>query len=320
MMLISPIVPFSWSVIGALLVLFCPSSCSRPSLASAHSIAPPQQHTTEWDHRPNYFCAHGKVRTKDYGPGEPLPMGKAIEFESDLFEGRIFCRLRDVDSHPDDKNHATYFKSGKQLYQFIIQGRFKEELAMSDILNGDSYDKPLNVGNNIMTKMYQKVMRTFSPGIIMEMSAEKPRIMTAFGTNPAQLMMVSRPGEEPDITKIGSIQEETTLLLGVEDLPAKKRMSYLSKPKNSLKHKVRRDHIYTVEFHDTTTNFATYHQYITGAKVDMVPMLNGQPLSFGMFTRDGRLVYKFPMWHERALEASYEKASKEVNGAAVSEL
>jgi hypothetical protein len=47
-----------------------------------------------------------------------------------------------------------------------------------------------------------------------------------------------------------------------------------------------------------------------GVKVDMTKTMNGQPLAFGIFTRDERIICKFPVWHERLLE-EMEKQGKE---------
>jgi hypothetical protein len=78
-------------------------------------------------HRPAYhFCAHPDVKTAAYEAGEPLPLGVPIEFETDLFRGNFFCRLKPIGPHPDDTGHKEYFEGKKRLYQVIVQGQFKE--------------------------------------------------------------------------------------------------------------------------------------------------------------------------------------------------
>lgn len=49
-----------------------------------------------------------------------------------------------------------------------------------------------------------------------------------------------------------------------------------------------------------------------GMKSDMVKTMNGQPLSFALFTKhDQAVVYKLPVWHEQLLDDMH-KAGKGV--------
>lgn len=134
----------------------------------------PAKAAEEWPHRPAYFCAHSSVSTTDYAPGEPLPLGAPVEFETDLFEGRVFCRLKPISNGPDydQSSHESYFADKKRRYQFIFQGQFKKEHSLSDLVLGDFYDKKFNgipegaVGV-AMVKVYEKFMQTISPGMTM---------------------------------------------------------------------------------------------------------------------------------------------------------
>jgi len=272
---------------------------------------PPLKETTEWPNCPAYFCAHPEVHTKDYSPGEALPLGVPINFESDLFKGSIFLRLRS-NASPDNKaEHTAYFNGKKRLWQVVIQGHFKEELDVSNLLIGDFYEKPLTgIPKGGIMKMYQKFMEVLSPGIVMDMTSDKPKILTPFGS--AQKMRIDLPGNEPEITiAVGNVQEDTSLLLGKEfssPNSTKSRRKYLSKPKNSSNYKVNPAHVYTLEFYDHSMNFGTYYQHMFGnAKIDMVDSMNGQALAFCLFTRDKRIVWKFPLWHERLIKDMMKK-------------
>lgn len=267
----------------------------------------PSKECSEWPHHPVYFCSHPEVQTKDYKPGEPLPLGAPVEFETDLFKGRIFVRLRPIESHPDDlKHHAMYFEGKKRFWQLIVQGQFKEELRMSDIKFGDFYEKPLrNLPRGILMKIMQRFIEAISPGVIMDVASDKPKVLNAFGS--AQIMRIDLPGNEPEITGvIGNVQEDTSLILGPEFASPKstqKRRKYLSHPKNAIKYRVSPEHVYTMELYDHTTNFGTYHQHALGnIKLDMVHSMNGQSLAFCQFTQDERLIWKFPLWHERLMD------------------
>jgi len=260
---------------------------------------PPPSHPPEqWPNRPVYFCAHPKVETKGYEAGESLPLGLPIEFESDLFQGRVFLRLKPIQSHPNDQGHAEYFDGKKRLYQLIVQGKFKEEFQLSNIMLGDFYEKPFNnVPRGFIMRIYEKFMERISPGIILKLTSDPPVILTAFGS--CQTMSIDHAGQEPDISA-GLVEENTSLLFGEEKFSSSsKRRKYLSRYANSSKHTVNPEHVYTIELYDHAICFGSYYQHAVGLKIDMVAILNGQPLSVAMFTRDERMMYKFPLWHER---------------------
>ena len=176
---------------------------------------------------------------------------------------------------------------------------------MSDIMIGDYYEKPLlGVSKGAFMKLYQKIMKALTPSIIIDMASNAPKILTAFGGS--QIMRVNLPGNELDITgAIGNVQEDTSLLLRKDHSLSsniQKRRNYLSKPKNSSQYTVNPAHVYTVEMYDHSMNFETYHKYTMGGKIDSVNSMNGQVLAFCLFSRDKRVVWKFPLWHEKLLE------------------
>eukprot|EP00980_Cylindrotheca_fusiformis_P014213 scaffold3741_cov127-Cylindrotheca_fusiformis.AAC.5 len=266
---------------------------------------PPSQAVPQWPHRPVYLCAHPAVKTREYKPGEPLPLGVPVDFETELFKGKFFCRLKPIDPHPEDAaGHKEYFEGKKRHYQWIVQGQFKEELNFSDLVIGDFYERPfLGIPKGFIMKLYQKFMETMTPGVIMDLTSDSPKVLAAFGS--CQTLRVDHPGQEPDIGSGDRIVENTTLLFGKDKKfsSESKRRSYLSKPKNSSKYTTNVDYVYTAEMYDHAMCIGSYYQHALGVKLDMVKILNGQPMGFAMFTRrDKRLLYKFPVWHERLLE------------------
>ena len=100
----------------------------------------PPLDTTKWKQH-IHISAHPVVKV-NIDKKQPLPLATPIEFETKLFKGTAFFRLKDAPS-PHDKVHNQYFHGRKRFYQVMIQGRFKEELNMKDILIGDYYSKPM---------------------------------------------------------------------------------------------------------------------------------------------------------------------------------
>lgn len=270
---------------------------------------PPKQEYVDWPNRPAYLCAHPKVHTMEYEVSDALPLGIPIEFESELFKGKIFIRLRPIESHAESKaDHSAYFDGNKKFWQCTVQGQFKEQLNMSDIMVGDFYDKPMNmprgiVGGSFM-KAYQKAMEILYPGLVMDFISDEPKLLAPFGG--VQIMRIDLPENQPNITSvIGGLQEDTSLLLGEKfstSCSAQKRKKYLSRPKDSSKYTVNPDHVYTFEMYDHSMCFGSYYQHIMGTKIDLVKSMNAQPLAFGLHTRDSSVIYKFLVWHERLIE------------------
>jgi len=295
----------------------------------AGGCPPPPTDPSEWPHRPAYFCAHPDVHTKDYEAGASLPLNKIVEFETDLFVGKMMCRLKPIpptlssqDKQQQDKqnfkqveSHKEYFQKKKRLYQFVVQGRFRKAIPLSDLVMGDFYEKPfLGIPKGPILRMYQTFMEAITPGVVMDMTSDTPKILTAFGS--AQSMRVDLPGNEPDLTQqevLNNLQDNTKLLFGTNPAPNKnkkgietspvKRRAYLSKSKNACKYSTNPEHVYTVELYDHTMCFGSYYHHAMGIKVDMVQTMNAQPLAFAIFTKhDQAVVCKFPVWHERLLE------------------
>lgn len=284
---------------------------------------PPPTDPAEWPHRPAYVCAHPDVHTKDYEAGAPLPLDELVEFETNLFVGKMICRLKPIpptSTAPEGKqqrekveSHQEYFNGKKRHYQFVVQGHFRKEISLSDIGMGDFYERRfMGIPRGPMMRMYQKFMETISPGLVMDMTSDNPKILAAFGS--AQTMRVDLPGEEPDLTQksvLNGLQDNTKLLFGDDknspkkgiETSAAKRRAYLSKPKNACKYGTNPEHVYTIELYDHTMCFGTYHQHAMGVKVDMAKTMNAQPLAFGIFTKhDQELICKFPVWNERLVE------------------
>jgi hypothetical protein len=265
----------------------------------------PDQESSKWPNRPVYLCAHPQIITANYEPGEALPLGTPIDFESELFKGRIFLRLRSIEPLQNDKEktkHNDYFEGKKRLCQVVIQGQFKEELQFSDLVMGDFYTRPLRgIPKGPIIKLYQRFMDLILSGVVTDIASDTPKILAPLGG--CQILRVDMKGNEPDITGANGIQEDTSLLLGKTFSTPQKRRRYLSNPRNSSKYTVNQAHVYTFEIYDHTMNFGTYYHHIFGNyNIDMAETLNGQPLSFSLFTRDQRILWKFPVWHERLID------------------
>lgn len=252
-----------------------------------------------WPHRPVFLQGGRDTFPKGRSEREPLPIGQPFEFETPLFKGKILVRLRNAKSD-DPAGHDAYFAGRKRLKQIIVQGRFKEPMVMSDVYFGDVFERPLNPAPPQSTaRIIKSAMSRLVPGLIMDLSSDKPKVLTLYA-GCAHSLSVDPPGQEPSITNLDP-PENTALLLGGEDfVSADKRKKMFSKPKYASEYMFNTEHVYTFHNYDDVVDMGQMTLRIPMlGKIDMANILNGQPLAISAVTGDGRFIFNFRVWHER---------------------
>ena len=139
---------------------------------------------SKWPNRPIYFTTGGNTKCDLYGKDEALPISEAVDFEGELFKGKFIMRVKNVTSGVPPGHHE-YFEGKKRLKQYVIQGRFKERINMSDAYFGDIYEKPLNMSS--IVKIVVPIFKRLVPGVLMDLSSDAPRVLALMGggnTNP----------------------------------------------------------------------------------------------------------------------------------------
>eukprot|EP00565_Helicotheca_tamesis_P004708 CAMPEP_0185732336 /NCGR_PEP_ID=MMETSP1171-20130828/15828_1 /TAXON_ID=374046 /ORGANISM="Helicotheca tamensis, Strain CCMP826" /LENGTH=281 /DNA_ID=CAMNT_0028401793 /DNA_START=96 /DNA_END=941 /DNA_ORIENTATION=+ len=254
---------------------------------------------SSWPHRPLLLRASDKtIPSEALQNKDALPLGAPVEFESDLFKGKILTRIKNAPSD-NQELQDKYFDGRKRTFQMVIQGSFKEKIAMSTVHYGDLYARPfkLNRVARIAVSGMGKVLSPFAPGIQFDIAGEKPKVLVLLAGN-AQALCVNKPGDEPDITSINL--EEDTALLGTNYDSVAHRRKKLSNPKHAAKRFFDPNLVYTFEFYDHMLDFVerTFTPPVGKTSVPMGSFLNGNPFSFCAMTVDDRVVMKFILHHE----------------------
>lgn len=89
--------------------------------------------TSTWTHRPIFIQPTGDTKCPGHDGKKSLPIGVPIDFESDLFKGKILFRFRDGPS--DDQNRCNAYFQGTNYNikrQVIFQGTFKSAIKWSE--------------------------------------------------------------------------------------------------------------------------------------------------------------------------------------------
>jgi hypothetical protein len=98
--------------------------------------------TSTWTHRPIFIQPIGDTKCPGHDSKKSLPIGIPIDFESDLFVGKILFRFRDGPS--DDKNRCDDYFQGANYNikrQVIFQGKFKTSIKWSEGMFISSHGK-----------------------------------------------------------------------------------------------------------------------------------------------------------------------------------
>jgi len=130
-------------------------------------------HVSQWPNSLIYFQSGRKTQCRSHKKDRnvsSLPLGEAIEFETDLFKGKILLRLRNIfDNVPDD--HTEYFEGNKKFKNIVIQGQFKEKLKMSDVWFGDVYEKP-QIMSRVTSRFFIPFIQRMTTGVVMNFSSD----------------------------------------------------------------------------------------------------------------------------------------------------
>mmetsp|Transcript_42628 Transcript_42628/g.99973 ORF Transcript_42628/g.99973 Transcript_42628/m.99973 type:complete len:236 (-) Transcript_42628:672-1379(-) len=72
-----------------------------------------------------------------------LPVGTPFKIESDLFVGTILIRIKGCPSS-NQADDDRYFMGRQRIFQSIIQGKFKEEVSINEVLTGHEFSRPFH--------------------------------------------------------------------------------------------------------------------------------------------------------------------------------
>jgi hypothetical protein len=247
-----------------------------------------------------------------------LPLNTVIPFETQHFKGKIFFRIR---KRQEDDEY--FLKDGRQrLYQVVVQGQFTTPVKFSDVYIGAKYDRPFEgipLRDSFLLQKIQHFIQRINPGMIFDISANRPKIMTPIGS--CQKFSINEPGREPDLLSDdclrNGITENTTMIGSFTSI--QERRTQLSDPDQAKNYQFDPSLVYTFEIYDHTINFATYKQHFSKfVKIDLSNKLNGQPLSItGVVINKGggedHILYDFHVWHEQLMKAVKAKNNNNNN-------
>jgi len=258
---------------------------------------------SDWKYHTIFIQPAGETRCPGLQSNQSVPLGIPVEFESDLFKGKILFRFREGNTD-DEKGHMAYFNSSKYKVQrqIVIQGQFKRRLKMSEMYMGDIFDKrwvlspPPRLG-----RMVSNIFTRLAPGLIIDIAVEKPKILALIGGG-SHAISINDPGDEPDMTA-PDIPENTFLSDTIKLSETRKKV--LGNPKEASQFEFDTNMVYTFHSFDEVLDLANFQFKIPFTKVDIAKALGDQPISVRAVTRPVDDAYEslffFRIWHERTV-------------------
>lgn len=258
-----------------------------------------------WPHRPLMICANSiacpDLKVPEHGL-EACPLGVPFNFSSELFEGTCLIRLKGSNSDDPDED-AEYFSGRKRIFQSVVQGRFKEEISVSDVTTGHEFARPLkNLPHPFILKTATNFIGKVSPGANIVVHTDQPFVEVTLGAS-SQVVRGDEPGNEPNIT-CRNIQEDCSVFGGVfakGNVSASRRKRLFSSPAKCKDCTFDTETVYTFEFYQNLFDAQSYSLDLGFTKIGCGKVLNGQPIQWLGKMKDGRYLWSFQIWHEKLL-------------------
>ena len=244
-------------------------------------------------------------------PGNPE--ASEIPFESDLFIGKAYIIIDGLADSPH-----SYFKRKNRKFQFVIQGQFKQRTPFCNVYTGQVLDEPVNqLPAKWLVRTALNLLSKFQPAIKVNLIGNKPYILSPLAAA-AQKIIVSKPGDEPSVSKNIYFSTEDMALQGdeFENMDRIRRRAFFSKRSNLANYYYDPELVYTFDLYQHILNLATFRLDLGFIKYDIIKILGLRPVQIMAVNWDisdqnnksepekWPYLYNFEVWHRRSIPPS----------------
>jgi len=196
-----------------------------------------------------------------------------ISIDSDYFIGKCYLLIAGL------KDSPTHFRKRKRKLQAIIQGRFKKDIPFNKVYIGEIFDGAIRqLSAKLLLYNSIKILSKFNPVLNVRMKGDRPYVLTPLVTA-AQNIVVSQPGQEPNVLYPDDLEEDMSLCSAVfQTMSSMKRKQYFSKRANLDLYSFDSSLVYTFDFYQHLLNVATLDVDLGFLKYDLVKVLGARPL------------------------------------------
>ena len=234
-----------------------------------------------------------------------------FEIDSELFKGKMIVYLRGLDNSPE------HIFSGKaRTIQLAIQGKFKRECAMDEVMIGQVFARALHhLPSKWLLALCVRVVRGYGDiwGVDLSMPTDEKPFMLAPMAMAAQAMSCEKEGDVQDIE--GAIIENVDLRADIFPPGTTPRTRqrilkhYLSKSRKGECEMPRFDteHVWTFGFWQAQINFLSYKLDLGVGVFNLLKIVKGQPLTFCAFSKGSEILFRMEIWHKEIVREAHEQ-------------
>lgn len=257
------------------------------------------------------------IQQKNQLPDNMVRAQIPFEIDSELFKGKMVVYMRGLDNEPHD-----IFNGRMRTIQITLQGKFKREIAMDELVIGQTLSRPLkNLPSRWLLSLCARVIRSFGEiwGMKLSMPTDEKPFMLAPVALAAQALSCEEEGDVQDIS--GPIIENCSSIPLLADVTtASQRQKILKKLiiKSKKRSKTTRqpvpvfdtERVWTFGFWQSQINFLTYRVDLGVGTFNLLRIMNGQPLCFCASSLSGEILFRMEVWHKDLLKAAQEAHEK----------
>lgn len=230
-----------------------------------------------------------------------------MNFESELFVGKIVCRFKGIGCPANPaavKTKDDFFKTQKRCtFQVLVQGRFKERVRASEIQTGGEFGKPFqDVPPHYLIKAGCKFFQALTPGLEIDLLCDEPYYMALLGGTVTTLAIDET--EDKAVDPRSDVAEDNGRMFGGEGYSVSRRSRTLGNPDTAAEYWYNTTDVYTFDYFQSVLLFDEYCLDIGIVKLRLDRHLNGNPICIMAKHVDGRYVYNFEIFHECLLSKS----------------
>eukprot|EP01117_Protostelium_nocturnum_P001162 TRINITY_DN1147_c1_g3_i1.p1 TRINITY_DN1147_c1_g3~~TRINITY_DN1147_c1_g3_i1.p1 ORF type:complete len:284 (+),score=102.28 TRINITY_DN1147_c1_g3_i1:226-1077(+) len=229
--------------------------------------------------------------------------GNPVFLDSPEFTGRMLVRIAEFNGNSPKGSAiptSPYFKGTQRCLSIQIQGRFKRQWTVDDLMWGNEFQSKLNLPK-LTGAALKFIQATIDPSLEAELHSDKPWARSPLIATMNTVRVDKAPDSEPvspdapaslpewPSPNAEHITEDTTLAYEQKaPMDASARRKFFGKEVNRKACKVLPDQVYGFDFYNPILDFANFKVKIPAVhlSVNMMKYYSGEPIRYACKSRD----------------------------------
>lgn len=262
----------------------------------------------EWPNKPLLIRRSPLVPTNGSLQGNTLtlhihnpagPTLSEISISSPNFIGKAYIIIRHLPGAPEE-----YFAAKNRQFQVVIQGRFTRPVSYASVYTGQVFNRSLDkLIPRWVLRMALPLLRSLQPAMELQLEGDTSYVLTPLAST-AKNIVVSRPGAEPSISQLDTLQEDMSLILDDTIRDAAARRKYFSNKDNLELFSFDPSLVYTFDFYQHVINLPENKLQMGFAELSLKNILVSSPLQImsmlwtpSFDVSSAEYLYNIEIWH-----------------------